>query len=152
MATHTHEPHTTQLPETFKAELLERIYKIPCIEGFNMTITHLELGRCELSAPRNPQLDGIFECVHGGILATLADTAACFAIMTHTGTEQILSTTDMNIRFLAPCLTTVKVVAQVIKPGKLLCPVQVDLYDEHEKHVATAQVTYIRLNTMPKRP
>ncbi|MCH9025378.1 MAG: PaaI family thioesterase, partial [candidate division Zixibacteria bacterium] len=35
---------------------------------------------------------------------TLADSAACFAIMTQTGPDQPLTTTDMNIRFLAPCL------------------------------------------------
>ena len=57
----------------------------------------------------------------------------------------------MNIRFLAPCLSDVTVVATVIKLGRTLCPVAVDLFDEAEKKVAVAQVSYSRLARKPKR-
>ena len=46
---------------------------------------------------------------------TIADSAACFAIFTKTGPEIPLTTTDMNIRFLAPCLSDVTAKAKVIK-------------------------------------
>lgn len=81
---------------------------------------------------------------------TIADSIACFAIMTMTGPDQAMTTTDMNIRFLAPCLTDVTVKAKVIKLGKTLCPVGVDLFDTNQKHIAVAQVTYMRLNGSPK--
>jgi acyl-coenzyme A thioesterase PaaI-like protein len=58
----------------------------------------------------------------------------------------------MNIRFLAPCLTDVRVTARVIKRGRLLCPVAVDLVDADGKAVAVAQVTYMLLDRMPARP
>jgi len=53
----------------------------------------------------------------------------------------------MNIRFLAPCLTDVTAKARVIKLGRTLCPVAVDLFDETGRHAAVAQVTYILLNS-----
>lgn len=82
---------------------------------------------------------------------TLADSAACFAIMTRTGPDEILTTTDMNIRFLAPCLTDATAVARVIKLGKTLCPVSVDVLDVAGTLVAVAQVTYMRLPRIPPR-
>ncbi len=57
----------------------------------------------------------------------------------------------MNIRFLAPCLSDVTAVAKVIKLGRTLCPVSVDLFDRRGILVAVAQVNYIRLAKMPKR-
>lgn len=96
-------------------------------------------------------MDGIFESFHGGLLMTVADMAACFAVMTLTGPDQVMTTTDMNIRFLAPCLSEVRAVATVIKAGRLLCPSNVELFDANGKQVAVAQVTYMRLEKMPSR-
>jgi acyl-coenzyme A thioesterase PaaI-like protein len=36
--------------------------------------------------------------------------------------------------------------ATVIKFGRTLCPVSIDLFDAAEKHVAAAQVNYMLLN------
>jgi len=52
----------------------------------------------------------------------------------------------MNIRFLAPCLTDVTAKARVIKFGRTLCPVAVDLFDAKGQQVAVAQVNYMLLN------
>ena len=76
---------------------------------------------------------------------TIADTAACIAIFTRTGVETKLATTDMNIRFLAPCLSHVTAKAKIIKQGKTMCPVAIDLFDEENRHVAVAQVNYMLL-------
>ena len=103
-------------------------------------------GYCEVKVPRKPSYDGIFESFHGGLLMTVADSAACFAIFTITGPHVKLTTTDMNIRFLAPCLTDVTAKAKVIKAGRTLCPVSIDLFNEDGRHVAVAQVNYILLD------
>ncbi len=139
------------LDKAFKDSLLEKIHSIPGVSAFNLQVESLTLGECVATAPRDPQCDGIFECFHGGVLMTIADMAACFAIMTYSGPHQILSTTDMNIRFLAPCMTLVRAKARVIKPGRLLCPATVELFDENNRLVAVAQVTYVQLDKMPTR-
>jgi len=101
--------------------------------------------------PRQQMYDGVFESFHGGILMTIADSAACFAVLTQTPPGQLLTTTDMNIRFLAPCLTDVDVSARVIKHGRLMCPVSVELSDTAGKLVAVAHVNYMLLERMPSR-
>lgn len=99
-----------------------------------------------MSIVRDGSLDGIYVSLHGGILMTLADTVACFAIQTKIGVEDTLTTTDMNICFLAPALEKVIATARVVKAGRTLCPTKISLTDEKETLLAYAQVTYMRMN------
>jgi uncharacterized protein (TIGR00369 family) len=131
--------------------ILSRIRKVPIFDTLQMRIVSFEEGYCEVAVPRKPEYDGVFASVHGGLLMTIADSAACFAILTKTGPEQVMTTTDMNIRFLAPCLTDVCAKARVIKFGRTLCPVAVDLFDSENRHVAVAQVNYMLLDRIPRR-
>ena len=132
-------------------KILDRIRPIPIVRALRMRFDRLDEGFCELTVPYDRQFDGIFESFHGGMLMTVADSVACFAIMTRTGPDEVLTTTDMNIRFLAACLSDVTAEARVIKLGRTLCPVAVDLFDADRKHIAIAQVTYMRLDNMPRR-
>lgn len=61
------------------------------------------------------------------------------------GPETRIATTDINIRFLAPARSEVKVRAQLIKAGRTLVPVAANLWDSTGELVAVAQVNYIRL-------
>ncbi len=131
--------------------LLDRVKRIPIVDTLKIGIDEFSEGFCRATVPYQRGFDGIFESFHGGLLMTVADSIACFAIMTRTGPDDPLTTTDMNIRFLAPCLTDVTAVARVIKIGRTLCPVAVDLFDANGTQVAVAQVTYMRLDKPPDR-
>jgi uncharacterized protein (TIGR00369 family) len=96
-------------------------------------------------------MDGIYESYHGGLLTTAADMAACFAVLTQTPVDQAVTTTDLSIRFIAPCLSAVRVQATVVKLGKTLCPVEVRLTDDAGKLVAIGMVTYMRLPHIPHK-
>ncbi len=131
--------------------ILERVARIPITSTLGMRFEDFGDGTCRMVVPYDRAYDGVFESFHGGILMTAADSAACFAIYTRTGPDEAMTTTDMNIRFLAPCLTDLTVEARVIKLGRTLAPVHVDLFDADRKPVAVAQVTYMRLPEMPPR-
>ena len=113
-----------------------------------MRVVTFDDGYCEVNVPRELKYDGVFESFHGGLLMTIADSTACFAILTRTGPETRLTTTDMNIRFLAPCLSDVTARARVIKFGRTMCPATVDLFDDDNNQVAVAQVNYIVLDNL----
>ncbi len=132
-----------ELTPEYKNEILAVINKIPIVDTLEMQIVSLTDGHCETRVQRKLSYDGVARSFHGGLLMTIADSAACFAIFTRTGPHIKLTTTDMNIRFLAPCLTDVTVKANVIKSGRTMCPVSVNLYDAVGKHVAVAQVNYM---------
>ena len=138
------------LSSSVRDAILSRIAKIPIVDTLQMEIITLAEGYCEAKAPRKLTYDGVFESFHGGLLMTLADSTACFAIFTKTGPDMRLTTTDMNIRFLAPCLTDATAKASVIKTGRTLCPVSVDLFDASGQLVAVSQVTYILLEHLSR--
>jgi uncharacterized protein (TIGR00369 family) len=138
-----------ELSPELKSDILNEINKIPIVDTLKIQIISLSDGYCETKVQRKSSYDGIFKSFHGGLLMTIADSTACFAIFTKTGPFTKLTTTDMNIRFLAPCLSEVTAKAKVIKLGRTLCPVSVDLYDTTKKHVAVAQVNYILIDSLP---
>ena len=140
---------TERVSSELQKAIFARIKKIPIVHTLQFKIISLSNGYCEAKVPRKLKYDGVFKSFHGGLLMTIADSAACFAIFTRTGPEVRLTTTDMNIRFLAPCLSDVTAKAKVIKLGRTLVPVSVDLFDSKNRHVAVAQVNYILLDNLP---
>jgi uncharacterized protein (TIGR00369 family) len=129
-------------------ELLQgRLARIPIFTTLRLRLAAIGEGTATLLAPYDAAYDGIFESFHGGLLMTLADTAACVAVLTLAGADAAITTTDMNIRFLAPCRSGVTAQAKILKLGKTLCPVSVDLLDARGAQVAAAQVTYMRLGS-----
>lgn len=142
-----------------KPLILDWIQKIPVIQEMQLSIISLDTGYCKATVPRTPEWTGSYNTFHGGLMAAAADTVACFAIlpsltmnavpadertMLNTFTE-VLATTDMNIRYLLPCQTQLTIEARALRIGKTLCPVEAELFDEDNKLVAKASVTYIRL-------
>ena len=142
----------TQISPDLEQAIRDRVAEIPIIKTLNVQLTEFGLGTCTIVIPYKTDYNGIYESFHGGLLGAAADTVACFAVMTITGPEQMMTTTDFNIRFLAPCLGDLRAEAQTIKVGKSLCPVSVNLYcTKTNKLCAVAQVTYMRLDKIPAR-
>jgi len=129
-----------------REDVLERIKKIPIVDTLGFSFVEMNDGICEAVVKHENKYDGIFESFHGGLLMTVADSVSAFALLTLTGADAAITTTDMNIRFLAACRTDVRAVARVIKHGKTLAPVAVELFDMNGTMVAVAQVNYMILS------
>ncbi len=140
------------LTQAEKDAIVARIRAVPLAHTLPLEIVSVERGECTFRLVRDPGYDGIFESLHGGILMTVADSAAAFAILTLTDASETVTTTEMNIRFFAPVLDAVTAHARVIKLGRTLAPVLVDLTDDKGKLVAHAGVTYMRLGAPAPRP
>jgi len=123
----------------------DRLAKIPIFKTLQLRLEAAGEGTATLIAPYDSAYDGVFKSFHGGLLMTLADTTACVAVLTLAGADAEITTTDMNIRFLAACRSDCTAEAALIKFGKMLCPVSVELRDMSGVPVAVAQVTYMRL-------
>lgn len=122
-----------------------RMGEVPVMKLLDAEIVSLGSGTCRLRVPKKENYDGIFETFHGGLLTTAADTAAAAAVLTVAGHGSFITTTDINIRFLYPCASDITAVAKVIKAGRTLCPVEVEIMDSDGKKVSVAQVTYMVL-------
>jgi len=126
-------------------ETERRMNSVPIMKLLDAEIVSLKKGFCEMKVPKKKNYDGIFETFHGGLLTTAADTAAAAAVLTVAGHNSFITTTDIHIRFLNPCASSVLAAAKVIKAGKTLCPVEVEIKDGNGKTVSIAQITYMVL-------
>ena len=126
--------------------MMARVNSVPMMHTLNLEILRLDRGECDARVPRRVEWDGIYQTMHGGILATISDSVTCWAILTEIGSDEKVATTDFNIRFLRPCLTDAICHARVIRSGKRLCVAEADLIDTTGRKVAVAQATYARLD------
>jgi len=109
-------------------------------------VLELDEGFARVSGKHDPAFDGVNHTFHGGLLATLADCTAWVAIATHTGPFETLVTTELNITYHNPCVGTATASGRVIKLGRSLCPVQIEIHDMHGEIIATARVCYMRVS------
>ena len=124
----------------------ERAMAVPISSALGLQLLGLGRGVCRMMMTRDPKFDGIYKSMHGGFLMTLADSAAAFALLTVIPHDEAVTTTEMNIRFLAPVHERVTVTARVLKAGRTLCPIVAELHDEDGTLVAHAGMTYMRVH------
>lgn len=85
--------------------------------------------------------------VHGGITATVIDTASGFALRStfDDPANAALTTTDLNVRYVRPATDDVRVEAEVVRAGSTMgvteCEVT-SVHDGERKVVATGGTTY----------
>lgn len=136
------------LAESRLNEIMQAVRLAPCIESLQLKLLAADEGSCRLTAPIDPRFDGLTGGFHGGMLAMVADCVAWFAIATRTGPLEPLVTTDLDIRYLAPCMSAVTATGRLLKLGRTLCPVQIEMFDDQQRMVATGIVTYVRLSNL----
>lgn len=140
------------VPQARIDHLKDVVARIPVCQNLGFELVAVTQGCCTLKVPQPHRYDGIYGAFHGGLLATVADSVAWFAIATALGADELLTTADLNIRYLSSCFGAVTAEAEVIKIGRSLCPVAVNLRNDEGRHVAVAQVTYFRVDALPDRP
>lgn len=84
--------------------------------------------------------------VHGGVIASLIDTATAFAILALLAPNESVTTVDLTISYLRPVTTgRLRATATVVRAGRRLFVVSAEVLDENEKLVSTALSTYIKV-------
>lgn len=84
--------------------------------------------------------------VHGGAVASLIDTAAAFAVLTQLETNERVTTTDLTIHYLRPANSgRLTARARIVRTGRRLVVLSVEVTNEQEILVATAVTSYIKL-------
>ena len=104
-------------------------------------------GEVHIALPHKPDLTQQHGYFHGGVVATIADTAAGYAALTLFPKGTGVLTTEFKINLLRTAEGE-RLVARgrVIKPGRTLSICQSDVYAENgerESHVATVLLSMI---------
>ena len=128
-------------------DLLERLRKrlasSPALQWLRPTLEELELDACVLKLTYRPELTNGSGAVHGGVLATLADTAVAFALSTNFDGKMGFATSDMTIHFLRRAKSDVFARAHILKKGRRVNVGEVDVVDAGERPVARVLTTFL---------
>ncbi len=118
-----------------RRRLLTRRFKtIPYPNHLGMKIRTIQPGHVVLSFRVTEQLKQYQGLLHGGAMASLADTAATFAALTIIPSELDLITVEMKGNFLASIVRdTVNVVADVLHMGKRTSVIECALFGGRQR-------------------
>lgn len=81
--------------------------------------------------------------VHGGIIATLADVAGCFAVMSAIGRDAPTADIRLDCLRMVPPNVELRAVARTVKAGRTLGLADVEVRTGDGKLVAVARGTYV---------
>jgi len=121
------------------------------LSWLGVELREFEAGRVVLDLPFDEKLVNIVEgskgTIHGGVTATLVDTASGFALRTtfENPVEPALTTTDLDINYLRPARSDLRVEAEVVRAGASMGFTDVMVYGFHdgdEKAVVKGSATY----------
>jgi 1,4-dihydroxy-2-naphthoyl-CoA hydrolase len=128
--------------ERIRRELGRRFHGSATSRLFGFRLLRVERGRVSLEMKVKPPFLQIHGRVHGGILATLADTAAALAAYTTIPPRARLATLEMKINFLEGVASGVVTArARVLRAGRTVVVSECDLRDSSRRLAAKAMVT-----------
>ncbi|HBT96953.1 MAG TPA: PaaI family thioesterase [Desulfobulbaceae bacterium] len=112
----------------------------------SMKLVRLEIGACELTIEVQPKHFQPFGLVHGGVLATLIDTATFWAIFSEIDEDKGLTSVDLKLNYLAPVTSgTLTAKGKRIKTGRTLSLSEAEISNENGKILAYGLSTLMTL-------
>src|SRR5215831_15266560 len=91
--------------------------------------------------------------VHGGAIASLIDTAAAFAVLTQIDLHERVTTIDLTIHYLRPAIQgRLTATSRIIRGGRRLFVLSVEVHNEANALIATAVTTYIKIDQNAQNP
>jgi uncharacterized protein (TIGR00369 family) len=123
--------------------LRTRLASSPALQWLQPTLDELELDSCVLGLRYRPELTTGSATIHGGVLATLADTAVAFALSTNFDGKMGFATADMTIHFLRRARSDVRARARIVKKGRRINVGEVDVVDVEDRSVARVLTSFL---------
>lgn len=127
------------------AAIVARAANSPLGRHLGWTCRAMKEDTAVFELPFAPHNATVGTMVHGGAIAALVDAAATAASWAHLELEPALrgSTLGFSINYLEPALdTSLTATARVVRRGRSVVVVGVDVHDGRVKLVAQASVTY----------
>ena len=129
------------------AELLHMFNEgVPIARYFGMSLSYTDEGYAVVDLPYNPNLDHALGGIHGGVYATMLDTAGWFTAAAAHEISCWLATAEMSVHWLLPAeRTALRAVGRLLKRGRRQDVAEMRLYDGDGRLVGHATGTFIVL-------
>ena len=138
------------LKESYEKALRRAVETAPYYQLLQITLEKIDEGFARFRMPFRKELTQAYGVVHGGAIASLADTAVAFALMTIVQPGERVTTAEFKINFLSS-VTNGEMIgeARIVNKGKKLVMADMEVKNEEGKLVAKGIATYMIL-TSPK--
>jgi len=84
--------------------------------------------------------------LHGGVTATLIDTAMAFAVITRLAPDERAATVDLTVHYLRPHFEGIfSCTAKIVRAGKRIFTVSAEVVNAQGKLIATSISTYTKV-------
>lgn len=115
----------------------------PIWQEMGFELIYLAEGKAAIRMPAQPKFSTLARKLHGGIMATLADTAMSVAYTTLGGSCR---TVDLSINYFAPVPEETDLMAEgyVVNQGKTLIISEASIFNSAGKLLARSRGTFIR--------
>jgi uncharacterized protein (TIGR00369 family) len=123
--------------------LRARLAASPALAHLRPTLQQLGPDFCVIGLSYRVELTNGSGTVHGGVLATLADTAVAFALSTNFDGKMGFATADLTIHFLARARSDLQARARILKKGRRINVGDVEIVDAGGRAVARALATFV---------
>jgi uncharacterized protein (TIGR00369 family) len=126
---------------------------VPYAKFLGLQLGEIKKGEVSIYLEVRDELKQNQGVVHGGAIASLIDTASAFAVLTQIDVDERVTTTDLTIHYLRPVTTgRMTATARIIRGGRRLFVLSVDVLNEANDLVATAVTTYLKLGQNLTKP
>jgi uncharacterized protein (TIGR00369 family) len=126
------------------------LHKSPVHKQMDMSVVEQKPGFAVLSMPLRDDMRGFFEgSIHGGMLATLADTACATCLVgCYDMSSEITVTTDMHVRYYRqPRGGPLRAEASMVHNGRTLLSAECSVVDVEDRVLIRSTATYTRIST-----
>ena len=89
------------IKETYEKALRRAVELAPYYQLLQITLEQIDTGFARFRMPFRRELTQAYGVVHGGAIATLADTAVAFAVMTLIQRGEMVTTAEFKINFFS---------------------------------------------------
>lgn len=134
------------ISEERKQRAADGLHSLPFANLLGMRLVDISPGEAVIKIEMRDDLQQPSGVLHGGVTATLIDTAMAFAVRTHLADHEYTATIDLTVHYLRPHTTgAATCTAKVVRAGKRIFTVSAEVENENGKLIATGLSTYTKV-------
>src|SRR3954463_2807869 len=123
-----------EITEAHRQFAAKALHNLPFAKLIGMRLVDLKLDEATISVAIRDDLRQPSGVLHGGVTATLIDTAMAFAVRTRLEPTAATATIDLTVHYLRPLVEGKAIcIARVVRAGKRIFTVSADVENEEGK-------------------
>jgi len=136
----------TEITQEHKDYAANALHSLPFAQLIGMRLEDLKMDEATISVEIRDELRQPSGVLHGGVTATLIDTAMAFAVRTRLEPTAATATIDLTVHYLRPLVEgRATCIAKTVRAGKRIFTVSAEVFNSEGKIIATGLSTYTKV-------